>query len=185
MVKNSTKAYNKDSALNATLYIIEKNGGVCDLHRVFKTLYFADREHLARYGRSITRDAYIAMKYGPVPSCTDDILKAVRGDSYFSYAAGDFSHLFEFINQFMVKAISQHDADELSETDIECLDYAINLCKGLSFNQLTELSHGEAWSAVSEGREMNYSDMMREIGAEEEYALFLESQQKAMSHKEN
>ena len=34
-------------------------------HKICKILYFADREHLSKYGRSITGDVYIAMTYGP------------------------------------------------------------------------------------------------------------------------
>ncbi len=171
--------YEKDVAINAMLYIIEKNGGLCDMHRIFKTLYFADREHMAHYGKSITKDAYIAMKYGPVPSCTDDILKAVRGDSYFSYAVDDFTPYFEFLNRYTLKALKPFDPDYLSVSAIKCLNYAIDLCKGLTFDQLTSLSHDLAWNNTLEGHEISVADMMREKGEEEGYALYVESQRKA------
>ncbi len=172
---NTLKLFDKDSALNAVLYILERYGGKSDMHKIFKTLYFADREHLSRYGRSITRDAYIAMKYGPVPSRVDDIFKAVRGDSYFSYAAKDFSHLFRFTNRFTVKAEAKCDLRYLSESDRECLDFAIEKCRNLDFNQLTSLSHDFAWNAAN-GGEISFADMMREIGEEEGYAIYVENQ---------
>jgi len=74
--------FKEEKTLNAILYIASKMGGAVDMHKLSKTLYFADSEHLSKYGRSITGDVYIKMKYGPVPSKTDDILKAVRGDSF-------------------------------------------------------------------------------------------------------
>lgn len=36
--------------------------------------------------------------------------------------------------------------DELSLSDVKCLDYAIDLCKDKSFPELTDFSHGLAWS---------------------------------------
>ncbi len=36
--------------------------------KLIKLLYLADREALARWGRPITTDTYVAMKHGPVLS---------------------------------------------------------------------------------------------------------------------
>ena len=69
--------FDKDVTLNAVLYIIQQMGGKVDMHKIFKTLFFADQEHLSRYGRTITGDVYIAMNYGPVPSKTDDMIPAL------------------------------------------------------------------------------------------------------------
>ena len=60
---------------------------------LFKILYFSDRNHLSKYGRSITGDTYIAMTDGPVPSKIYDIFKSVRGDGFFSINAKDFTKL--------------------------------------------------------------------------------------------
>ena len=78
------KLFNYDKAINSLLYALQKLGGRTDMHKLCKILYFADQRHLSQYGRSITGDTYIAMQFGPVPSCVDDILKALRGDSFFS-----------------------------------------------------------------------------------------------------
>lgn len=77
------KLFNLDKAINSIIYIIQKLGSKMDMHKLYKILYFADQKHLSDYGRSITGDVYIAMQYGPVPSSVDDILKALRGDSFF------------------------------------------------------------------------------------------------------
>ncbi len=70
--------------MNAILYIIELFGGKVDIYKLYITLYVADREHLSKYGRLITNDDYIASEYGPIPSRINDILKAVRDESYCS-----------------------------------------------------------------------------------------------------
>ena len=54
-----TKLFKQNVAIQAVLYILQQMGGVCDIHKCHKILYFADNEHLSKYGRSITGDSYI------------------------------------------------------------------------------------------------------------------------------
>jgi hypothetical protein len=44
--------------------------------KALKLIFLADRYHLCRYGRLITNDSYVAMKHGPVPSATRDIVES-------------------------------------------------------------------------------------------------------------
>ena len=172
-VMNNICNFSKDTTLSAVLYIVENYGGTSDMHKIFKTLYFADKEHLARFGRSITRDSYIAMNYGPVPSKTDDIFKAVRGDSFFSDSAEDLKKYFSFVNKYTIKALQKPNMDYLSQSDVECLDNAIRLCKPLNFGQLTDLSHGLAWQNTQADRTISVKDILREAGETEEYAEYI------------
>ena len=51
----ATPVFNSEKSLQAVLYIanrVERK----DFHKIFKVLYFADREHLIKYGRPITGD---------------------------------------------------------------------------------------------------------------------------------
>ena len=73
--------FDKIKTLNALLYVASRVQRK-DIHKIFKIIYFADRQHLADWGRPITGDTYIAMEAGPVPSRMYDMLKIVRGDSY-------------------------------------------------------------------------------------------------------
>lgn len=163
--------FDKDVTMNAVLYIIQQMGGKVDMHKIFKTLYFADQEHLSEYGRTITGDVYIAMNYGPVPSKTDDIFKAVRGDSYFQ--PGEFKSMFHFVNRFFVVADMTPDMDYLSVSDKKCLDNSIDKCKDLSFTELTNLSHGLAWESTKKDQRMTYYDILSEKGDSEEYIDYI------------
>lgn len=167
--------FDREKSMEAVLYIAQKIGGRKDMHKIFKTLYFADKAHLSRYGRSITGDSYIAMSYGPVPSKTDDIFKAVRGDSYFSNRAEELNGYFHFINKYVIEADREADLDYLSDTDLECLDYAINKCKGKTFGELTEMSHDLAWNNTLRDREMSVKDILRENGENEDYVEYVAS----------
>ncbi len=175
--------FDKDVALQSILYILDKMGGICDMHKICKILYFADQKHLSRYSRSITGDDYIAMQYGPVPSRINDMMKAVRGDSYFSSTedSAELGRHFAFHNNFLITALAKPDTDYLSETDIECLDESIALCKGMSFGELTEFSHGPAWDNTKEGRRISVKDILREAGDEEGYVDYVAAKLKLES----
>lgn len=162
------------------LYILWRLGGRTDMHKLCKILYFADQRHLSLYGRGITGDTYIAMQYGPVPSNIDDLLKALRGDSFFS-TSDEIAPLKEcmvFDNRYIVRALKREDGDELSESDINCLDFAITLCKDKSFSELTAFSHGLAWSSTNPDRAMSVKDILREAGDDEAYVDYIASRQK-------
>lgn len=163
--------FDKEVTLNAILYIIQQMGGEVDMHKIFKILYFADQEHLGKYGRTITGDVYIAMNYGPVPSKTDDIFKSVRGDSFFS--PGELSNFFHFKNRFKVIGDKKPDMDYLSTSDLQCLNAAISKCKNLTFDELTKLSHDIAWRSTAKDREMSFADILSENGESEDYINYI------------
>lgn len=164
--------FDKDKAINALLYILNKLTTKKDMHKISKIFYFADQEHLAKYGRTITGDTYIAMDFGPVPSCLDDIFKAVRGDSYFSNCSEEFKKSFHFINNFEMESSTAANMDYLSKTDISCLDNAIKLCGKKSFKELVTLSHDYAWNATGKNSAMSYKDILTEAGADDDYINF-------------
>ena len=101
---NSIKMkFNECKTINAILYIAEKLKRK-DFHKIFKILYFSDREHLNVYGRTITGDTYIAMTDGPVPSNVYDIFKSVRGDGYYK-DDGKFGQYFSVIDWDLIYKI--------------------------------------------------------------------------------
>jgi uncharacterized phage-associated protein len=153
------------TTVNAILYILTKIGGQGDFHKVFKVLYFADQEHLCKYGSLITNDKYVAMNNGPVPSMAYDILKALRGDGLLSNFKKDFDPFFELKSNYLVDAKVEPDLDELSESEIECIDKAISENKSLNFKKLTQKSHDSAWAKTSRDCEMNLKHIAEAAGA--------------------
>ncbi len=130
--------FEKGSTVNAILYITEKSGGRIDINMLLKVLYFADRESLCTYCRTITRDVYIARQIGPIPSKTTEILKAVMDGSFAD-------NCFHFVDGRTIANDIGPNMDWLSRSDVICLDRAIEKCKGKGLNELVELSKGEAW----------------------------------------
>jgi uncharacterized phage-associated protein len=72
--------WDKEKAIEAIVYLANRLDKPTKL-KIFKLLYFADKLHMSRYGRFIVGDYYVAMKHGPVPSRTYNILKEVEGGS--------------------------------------------------------------------------------------------------------
>ncbi len=178
-----SKLFKYEKAVNSLLYALQKLGGKTDMHKLCKILYFADQRHLSKYGRSITGDSYIAMQFGPVPSYVDDILKALRGDSFFS-SSNEIEPLKKcmvFENRFIIRCLKNPDMDELSVSDIECLDYAIEICKNKNFAELTEYSHGLAWNNTQKDRTISVKDILREVGDDESYVDYIADNLKLQS----
>ena len=130
--------FDSRKAVEVLLYIAER---VRDTYHALKVLYFADKEHLARYGRLICGDTYIAMDHGPVPSGAYDLVKQARSaESLAPLVNADCA--FSVVNYYIVPK-RQPDLDLLSDSDVECLDAAIERYGRLSFGELKEISHRE------------------------------------------
>lgn len=142
--------FNAEKAVEVILYISSKTI-TPDIYHVGKILYFADKEHLEKFGRLICNDSYVAMKNGPVPSETYDIIKAVRDDlikySYYEHAANSF---FIKKGSNMITPLRKQNDDLLSQSDKECLDHSIQKYGSLSFNELKRFSHDAAFRLAGE-----------------------------------
>jgi uncharacterized phage-associated protein len=158
--------------VNLILYVLDKTGGTSDFLTVFKVLYFADREHLVRYGSLITNDRYVAMKNGPVPSTIYDILKIVRGDSAFSdlYYHERF---FSVHDRYKVEAKELPDLEFLSETEVECLAASVVEHSGKAFGQLSSESHQLAYNSANLNSDIDPIKIAEEGGASPEMLKYI------------
>jgi len=133
------------------LYIIHKFGEV-DILRIFKILYFAEKEHYAKYGRRIVNDTYFAFERGPVPSALYDAIKITQGKNSIS----NYPQLGVISNSlcvgsdvsldYVIAGKELPDMTELSKSDIVCIDKSFIENKDLDYNELSEKSHDIAWT---------------------------------------
>ncbi len=137
-------------AVEVLLYVTAR---VPNLYHALKVIYFADKEHLARYARFIYGDTYVAMRHGPVPSAAYDVLKEARGDALCP-TGQHAEELFDAQdNDFFPRR--EADLDLLSESDLECLDEAIGRYGSLVMGTLKAISHDDpAFLAVDENDAM-------------------------------
>mgnify|MGYP000945601788 FL=1 len=173
--------FEEQKALAGVLYIArrlqeESPDRRADLYKLLKIFYFADRKHLARYNRAIAGDHYVAMNNGPVPSRIYDMMKFIRGDGYF---LGDDSFIrrvkasLRFSDHITVDPLVNPDLDELSETDIECIDEAIQQYCSHSFGQLRQESHDAAFEQADQDDCMNFEDIARAGGASDDMVEYI------------
>lgn len=122
-------------------------------HSVSKVMYFADREHLSRYGSLLTSDSYVAMRHGPVPSAIYDLLKAAAGRQD-SFVPSLFSELtrnsLRVEGRYRVTPLREANIELLSLAQRECLDESIRANGRLSFQRLARKSHDAAWKSADE-----------------------------------
>lgn len=166
--------FKEQKALASILYVahelIDKTPEKrADLYKLQKVLYFADRNHMAKYGRPISGDFYVAMKDGPVPSRTYDMLKHVRGDGCYCSSQEFINTLNEsicFVENITILPKRQANMDDLSKSDIEAIDSAIKLLKNLTFKQIKNMSHDSAYDSADESNNISTESVARAGGAD-------------------
>jgi uncharacterized phage-associated protein len=118
------------------LYILKQTGHL-GLHTLSKIMYFAQMKHLTLYGRPIADENFVAMQDGPVPFT---LYTAVRKNHKRGIQSA-FN-----IEGHMIEALEDPDMDELSVSDIKCLDESIKENAKLSFKALRIKSHKYAYT---------------------------------------
>ena len=130
---------NNQTVVQALHYLIYKAGdGVMTKLYLLKTIYLADRYHLRQYGRTITNAKYVAMRLGPVPSEVKDTIEAsIKGKS-------DVRKLFVAErkgNHETFKSVCTPCRDDLSDTEIEALDAALDKFREIGKGGIVTYTH--------------------------------------------
>lgn len=144
--------FEPEKALESILYTASRVRNA-DMYLSLKTLYMADKKSLGRYGRFIAGDWYSAMECGPVGSNAYDIVKFVRGDNNFS-AVPHAVDAFRMDGHSII-GLRDPDLNWLSESDIECLDLAIEEMGQYSFWRARDKSHDAAYRATRRNARMS------------------------------
>lgn len=137
-----------EKAIEAVLFVLPTIGHP-HLHCIWKVLYQADRLHMARYGRPVAGDCYLAMKHGPVPSGTYDLLKGASANQQrWPLTLGEeAAQALAVQNATSVSARRPARLECLSVSERECLQEAAAVHGHKSFEQLTQESCDAAWDA--------------------------------------
>jgi uncharacterized phage-associated protein len=171
--------FNLDKGLETVLYIIQ-NGTQPTFHHISKVIYFADKIHLEKYGRFICGDRYVAMKHGPVPGGVYDLLKIARGDRFIFSLPSELiektKRAFNVQGRYGVNRVRDAHIEYFSDSDTECLNIAIQKYGNLSFRQLTDVSHDQAWEISDENDFMEIEHIVATFRDENELLEHLRDQ---------
>uniref|UniRef100_A0AB33JP72 Panacea domain-containing protein n=1 Tax=Prevotella sp. GTC17262 TaxID=3236797 RepID=A0AB33JP72_9BACT len=131
------------------LYVLQHLGCKTDYIKLSKLLYFAQRQALVTYGRTIFDDSFKARTFGPVPALTYKVLKLVESGDDFQ----ENSDLKEFassikIGNKMVTATREADQSYLSKIEKDILDEVIHKYGAYDSMKLSEMTHDEIYNEV-------------------------------------
>lgn len=162
--------FDADAALTAVLFTVKRCrelGYDATRHSVLKLLYLAEKSHLERYGRLIVGDQYYALEHGPVATRVYDAIKFVAGERIpHSRIGQDLKESFRRclkVEDRCLTALCEPDLDNLSDSDISCLEEMIGKCGASSFDQLADLSHDDAWEQTVDGNLISLEGIVRTL----------------------
>ena len=164
--------FNEEKTLNVILYIAEKLKRR-DFHKIFKILYFSDREFLNQYGVTITGDTYIAMDAGPVPTKTYDMFKIVRGDSYIQDTK-NLGRYFAVSNWMFILPLQKANLDNIASAEKDIIDAMISRYGDMSYDEIKDKSHDVAWRSTARDYPISFENMALESGMDAEDIPYLE-----------
>lgn len=141
-------AFKPEKAQQVILYVSSKITRPSNKYWVLKAIYFADKDHLHKYGRFVYGDQHMAMKHGPVPQKAYSMIENEKISEAVGRASTMPKKLFSVKDDNTVVPLVAADLSVFSKSDLECLDRAIEAVSNLSFGQLKKLSHDDAYEST-------------------------------------
>lgn len=157
-------------AAQALNYFARQEGGSINKLKALKLLFFADRYHLRKFGRSVSECEYYAMAHGPVASEAKHI--AEGADQLPEPARAYVRKFVRKDGQYDFTAAAEADAAVMSDSDREALDFAWRYFGKFSKYQLRDITHHypewkrhEAKLATTKRVPMDLADFFKEPDA--------------------
>jgi uncharacterized phage-associated protein len=165
--------YRPKKAIAAISFIASKNLPELTKEKMDKLLFLAGKRYLVQNGRTITGDWYAALKHGPIPSNTDNLLDALESGSagYPDLAElcqeVDLDRRFQY-PRIVSRGVGQIITHQPSESDIEALEAIIADFGQKSFLELRAITHEtpayeKAWETKNgQSATMRFEDFFEE-----------------------
>lgn len=147
---------NRIKILEAILVVIEageKTNRPPTQFDIAKTIFLADYRHLQSYGRPVTYDNFHAMKHGPVPSETYNMLQPSFEWSSLGLGKAPWATMpLSASTRQYVRPARSANRSKLSESDIAAIEQAFSDVKAMGFTKTSDVTHRlqaykEAWDS--------------------------------------
>ena len=143
--------YSIEKVANAIIFFVEKNIEHFGKTKLMKLMYFADKEHLEKFGRVMFYDDYRKLPRGPVATLTYNIISSTDandGDDFKSYV-DNFSSFIEIQKKDTNQKNSATRFNPknsfynsfFSKSEIEILESITKKYKTYTKEQISEESH--------------------------------------------
>jgi hypothetical protein len=150
-------APNAAKALEVILWIVHKRPGI-DVYHIVKAAFFADKYHVARFGRPIVGDSYAAAPWGPLPQVIYNLLRRDPIEMIALESNGELP--FRIDQGHRVYGDRGPNTRRLSESDMEALDVGVQHVDGKSFEALYQETHADPAYLRAEGGQMDYREFI-------------------------
>ncbi|MCR4857541.1 MAG: SocA family protein [Bacteroidales bacterium] len=133
------------------LYILGQFKDGIDYIKLFKIMYFAQREYLATYGLTVVDDSFKARQRGPVPALTYKVVKMAENGDVSQEASDDvksFASAIRVDDTKKVYALQKPNMDYISKMAQAEIDKTVAKYRDIDSQALSELSHDDAYLAV-------------------------------------
>ena len=131
-----------------------------------KVQYFADKRHLARYGRTLYGETHVAMPYGPVPQAAFNASRALAEDELITEFPLDVVRTALRREGEQLVALRDADMALLGAEERESLEWAIRYVQDMNFEQLRTASHDAAWQKTAANAPIAWHDIIATLDPE-------------------
>lgn len=156
-----------EGTIHLLLYILKKLGGQSDIHKLSRILYFAERRHLKRFGRTMSHNSSPA---------TGESLLSIKSKICASIGDGEdrYSGYFK-IDSFIIQSLRDPDMDRLSKSEMACVDESV-IRASPTPSMLRNITRKETALFEALNREKEILRIAREEGADEEMLKYIQDQ---------
>ena len=141
--------FDSEKAMNVLLYLAIRIPEERNMYKLLKAAYRANKRHLENHGREIFNERYQALEFGAVPAFAYDVITHVRDGKPQPRMPHKVKQKLSVSENDTVTALVDPNLRLLSETDLECVDEAIQFYRGKSFDEVKSNAHeDEAYKAT-------------------------------------
>ncbi|TWG90354.1 uncharacterized protein DUF4065 [Mesorhizobium sp. J18] len=148
---------NASKALEVILWIVHRKPGF-DIYRIVKTAFFADKMHVASFGRPICGDTYAAAPWGPLPQVIYNLLRHDPIEMIALQSNGELP--FRVDERHRVFGEREPNLRRLSESDVEALEFGVRHVEKMSFEEIYQETHADPAYINAGGSQMDYRDFI-------------------------
>lgn len=133
-----------EKGVNVILYLATKLPERRNAYKILKAIYRANKNHLAQYGRQIFNETYQALEWGTVPAFAYDVVTYVQRGKLQPRMPSDVKKKLKVSALHTVTPLVKPNLRALSDSDIECLDEAVEFYRPMTFDEVADNAHEDA-----------------------------------------